>query len=44
MVEYIDVLKETSRMAEMLAHSANQRKVPVIVRGRKVEIGFEGHS
>jgi len=43
-VDYVDVLKETSRLDEMLEHSGNRRKVPVIVRGRKVEIGFEGHS
>jgi len=28
----------------MLKHSGNQRRVPVIVQGGKVEIGFEGHS
>ena len=25
-------------------HSGSQRRVPVIVHGGKVEIGFEGHS
>jgi glutaredoxin len=40
----VDVLREGSRLPEMLKHSGSQRRVPVIVHGGKVEIGFEGHS
>jgi len=31
-------------MPDMLKRSGNQRRVPVIVDGGKVTIGFEGHS
>jgi hypothetical protein len=31
-------------MAEMLKHSDNQRRVPVIVEGGRVTIGFDGGS
>jgi glutaredoxin len=40
----VDVVREGSRLPEMLKHSGNQRRVPVIVHGGKVEIGFEGRS
>jgi arsenate reductase-like glutaredoxin family protein len=36
------VTREPERLAEMLAHSQGLRKVPVIVRGGKVSIGFNG--
>ncbi|EPR34451.1 hypothetical protein dsat_0099 [Alkalidesulfovibrio alkalitolerans DSM 16529] len=31
-------------MEEMLAHSGGQRRVPVIVEGGKVTVGFAGGS
>jgi len=31
-------------MEEMLAHSGGQRRVPVIVAGGKVTVGFAGGS
>ena len=43
-MEYADVLKDKSRLAEMLRHSKDERRVPVIVDGGKVIIGFDGGS
>jgi glutaredoxin len=43
-VEFIDVLKDKAGMAEMLKHSKNQRRVPVILAAGKVTIGFDGGS
>jgi glutaredoxin len=43
-VEFVDVLKDPSRMADMLKHSQSQRRVPVIVAGGEVTIGFDGGS
>lgn len=40
----MDVLKDTARMADMLKHSKNERRVPVIVDQGKVTIGFDGGS
>jgi glutaredoxin len=31
-------------MPEMLKLSGGQRRVPVIVDGGKIEVGFDGHS
>lgn len=31
-------------MPEMLKFSGGQRRVPVIVDGGKIEVGFDGHS
>jgi len=43
-VEYVNVLGDKSRMADMLKHSQNERQVPVIVDQGKVIIGFDGGS
>ena len=40
--EYIDVRKDRANMARMLEHSSGQRRVPVIVDGDRVTIGFGG--
>jgi arsenate reductase-like glutaredoxin family protein len=40
----VDVLRDKARMAEMLKHSDNERRVPVIVDRGKVIIGFDGGS
>ena len=40
----MDVLRDGSRMPEMLKLSGGQRRVPVIVDGGKIEVGFDGHS
>jgi glutaredoxin len=37
---FIDVLADPARLEEMLALSGGVRRVPVIVRGTCVEIGF----
>ena len=39
---YIDVVEEPDKLDEMLEHSNGVRKVPVIVEGEKVEIGYGG--
>jgi hypothetical protein len=36
------VVKETRHLETMLAYSKGTRKVPVIVEGEAVTIGFEG--
>ena len=43
-MEYADVLQDKARMTEMLRHSKNERRVPVIVDSGKVIIGFDGGS
>ena len=40
--EYINVLADGARLKEMLKHSKGLRKVPVIVDGTSVTIGFNG--
>lgn len=40
--QYIDVKVETSKLEEMLKFSGGVRKVPVIVEGEKVTIGYGG--
>jgi glutaredoxin 3 len=40
--EYLDVKKNAADLARMLAYSNGTRKVPVIVDGDKVTIGFGG--
>jgi hypothetical protein len=40
----VDVVADRTRLAAMLEHSAGRRKVPVIVEGEKVTIGFDGGS
>ena len=43
-MEYVNVIEDESRMAIMLKHSQNDRRVPVIVDHGKVTIGFDGGS
>lgn len=43
-MEFVDVLKDEAGMADLLKHSAGQRRVPVIVADGKVTIGFDGGS
>jgi hypothetical protein len=40
--EFIDVKKDASALARMLRFTAGQRRVPVIVEGDHVTIGFGG--
>jgi glutaredoxin len=40
--EYINVLADQAKLKEMLKHSKGVRKVPVIVDGTSVTIGFNG--
>jgi glutaredoxin 3 len=40
--EYVDVKKNPADLARMLALSGGKRRVPVIVEGGKVTIGFGG--
>jgi len=40
----VDVSRDSTQLDEMLKHSKNQRRVPVIVDGGKVTIGFDGGS
>lgn len=42
MVDYRNVKKSASDLDEMLGHSAGARRVPVIVEGGKVTVGFGG--
>ncbi len=39
---YIDVKEDPAQLEIMLQHSKGGRKVPVIVSGNHVTIGFEG--
>ena len=39
---YYDVKADSARMEEMLQHSNGERKVPVIVNGGKVTVGYGG--
>ena len=40
--EYVDVMDNPDQLEKMLELSGGRRKVPVIVRGDKVEIGYGG--
>lgn len=40
--EYINVLADPNKLKEMLKQSKGVRKVPVIVDGGKVTVGFGG--
>ena len=42
--DYYNVIKEPDHLDTMLQHSKGARKVPVIVEGEKVTIGFEGKT
>ena len=39
---YVDVAQQPEKLEEMLEFSNGVRKVPVIVQGDKVEIGYGG--
>jgi len=41
-VQYYDVKRDAEKLKEMLNHSGGQRKVPTIVEGGRVTIGFGG--
>ena len=41
-VDYYNVIKEPEHLDTMLKHSNGARKVPVIVAGETVTIGFDG--
>lgn len=41
-VEYYNVVKEAAHFETMLNYSNGSRKVPVIVEGETVTIGFDG--
>jgi hypothetical protein len=38
----VDVKAESGRLEEMLEYSGGARKVPVIVQGEKVTVGYGG--
>ena len=40
----MNVIKDPEQLEKMLAHSGGKRKVPVIVEGDSVLIGFEGKA
>jgi glutaredoxin 3 len=40
--EYVDVKAESDKLEEMLEYSGGVRKVPVIVQGEKVTVGYGG--
>jgi glutaredoxin len=42
--EYFDVIQEPDHLETMLQYSKGSRKVPVIVEGENVTIGFEGKT
>ena len=39
---YVEVLKDKSKLKEMLAYTKGVAQVPVIVQGEKVTIGYGG--
>ena len=41
-VEYHDVKQDAAKLDDMLRYSKGQRKVPVIVEGDKVTVGYGG--
>jgi glutaredoxin 3 len=41
-VEYVNVKKSRADLERMLGHSGGERRVPVIVEGDRVTIGFGG--
>lgn len=42
--DYYNVIQEPDHLETMLQYSKGARKVPVIVEGEKVTIGFEGKT
>jgi hypothetical protein len=43
-VDYVQVLSDPEQMETMLRYSEGARRVPVIVEGDQVTIGFEGKT
>ena len=43
-MEYHDVISDANKLDTMLKHSDGARKVPVIVEGDDVTIGFDGKT
>lgn len=43
-MEYYDVRHDSDKMKTMLKYSNGERRVPVIVEGSKVTIGFNGNT
>ncbi len=41
-MEYVDVKSEPALLAKMLSHSNGERRVPVIVEGGRVTVGYGG--
>lgn len=41
-MDYRDAKKSKNQLAEMLRHTKGQRRVPVIVEGEHVTIGYGG--
>jgi len=44
MVDYYNVVTEVGHLETMLKYSNGTRKVPIIVEGETVTIGFEGDT
>jgi glutaredoxin len=42
LVEYISVIDDPPALEKMLVFSNGQRKVPVIVEGERVTVGYQG--
>jgi hypothetical protein len=40
----VDVLGDAAGLKEMLAYSKQERRIPVVVDGGQVSIGFDGGS
>ncbi|GBC62727.1 glutaredoxin [Desulfonema ishimotonii] len=40
--KYIDVIEDQSKIEEMLRLSGGQRKIPVIVEGDRITVGYGG--
>jgi hypothetical protein len=43
-VEYHDVISDSSKLDIMLKHTDGARKVPVIIEGEDITIGFGGKT
>jgi hypothetical protein len=43
-VDYISVIDDPHALEVMLAHTGGIRKIPVIVEGYRVTVGYQGKS
>jgi len=43
-VKYLNVANDSKHLETMLEHSGGKRRVPVVVEGGTVTIGFEGKT